>query len=36
MSKKPTYEELEQRAKKLEQEAAKHKQAEEALRFWGR
>jgi PAS domain-containing protein len=32
MSKKPTYEELEQRANKLEQEAVKHKQAEEALR----
>jgi len=31
MTKKPTYEELEQRIKELENEAAKHRQAEEAL-----
>ena len=31
MSKKPTYEELEQSVKKLEQEAVKHKQVDEAL-----
>ncbi len=32
MTRKPTYEELEQRVKELEKEASKHKQAEEALR----
>ena len=32
MSKKPTYEELEQRVKELEREAARREQAEEALR----
>ena len=32
MAKKPTYEELEQRVKELEKEAAKRKQAEKAVR----
>ncbi len=32
MAKKPTYEELEKRVKKLEREAAKHKEVEEGLR----
>ena len=32
MAKKPTYEELEQKVKDLEKDAAKHKKTEEALR----
>ena len=32
MAKRPTYEELEQRVKELEKEAAEHKRAKEALR----
>ena len=32
MTKKPTYEELEQKVKELEKESVKHKRGEEALR----
>jgi len=34
MIKKPTYEELEQRCREFEEEAVKHKQIEEALRYF--